>query len=187
MTIGDDNVSRVDIGGSPARPAERRGDNLRRHPLAARDEQIARARREVAEHADGDAQFPVLARGFVNRCQQPASCGSGWDEPARDVAVPAEERGRGTSSLGRASRRGRRGAFEQKVGDAAERGGDDHERTFVPADQLDRPLDCGDVGERRPAKLPDFERALLCGCHGHLIPDEAEAAATPSMARRTAS
>ncbi len=31
----------------------------------------------------------------------------------------------------------------------------------VPAISVDGPLDRGDVGERRPAELPDFERPLL--------------------------
>ena len=50
LPVGDDDLGRIDVGGRAAAlgPAPPRGS--RRHPLAARDEQVARARREVAEH-----------------------------------------------------------------------------------------------------------------------------------------
>ena len=62
VAVGDDDLGGIDIGGAPARAGQRRGDDLRRHPLSARDEQVARAWGEVPEHADRDAELAVLAR-----------------------------------------------------------------------------------------------------------------------------
>ena len=82
MVIGDDDFGGIDIGGTPAP----RGSAPRRRSaptsLAARDEQVARARGEVPEHADRDAELAVLARRVLDRRQQPSSGGAGWDEAA---------------------------------------------------------------------------------------------------------
>ena len=100
MAIGNDNVDRVDVLRPPADAAECRGENLRRHALAARDEQVARSRRQVTEHADGDAQFPVLARGRVDGCQQLSPRWPRRHQAARHVTVAAEKDGGAPGRVG---------------------------------------------------------------------------------------
>ena len=143
----------------------------------------------MSEHANRNAQLAVLARGAVNRGEQPTSRRAGRDEGAGDVAMPAEEGGCSPRRVGALAGGGRGGAFEQEVGHTAERGCDDHERALVASDEADGPLDRRDIGEGGTAELPDLEWSRLLVCHGHLgaVEDEEDGTATRSMARRTAS
>ena len=99
---------------------ERRGQDRRRHALAARHEHVARARREVAEHADRAAQLAVLARRRVDRREQrvvaPGPAG-------RSARATSRCRRRNTAAARRRRRRSSRDvaaarAVEQQVGDA---------------------------------------------------------------------
>ena len=134
LAVGDDNLYRIDVRRSPSRPLEGGGEDRRRHALAARDEQVARAWREVPEHADRDAQLAVLARGGVDGAPEDGVAPARRDQLAGDLAMTPQERRSRPGGVG-CARRGACGALEQQIGDAGERRGDDDERPVMPRDQ----------------------------------------------------
>ena len=75
----------------------------------------------------------------------------------REVAVAAEEGGRGGGGRIGLAGDGTAGAVEEEVGHAREGGDHDHERAAVGADERDRVAHGRRVGERRPAELPDLQ------------------------------
>ena len=161
MAVGDDDVRRVDVDCArrPARvsaAARICADN----PLAARDEQVAGARREVAEHADRRR----TARGTRARLRR---------------SSPSSARRAGPPAAGRARRRGA-GAGTRPTPARPRRFArpwpsprPSSSRSVTPpsaeATMTSGPLCAaisatarriaGGVGERRAAELPDFERA----------------------------
>ena len=166
MLVGFDHLERVDVDRAAAGPGQRRGENLRRHALAARDQAIAGARLEVVEQADGGAELAVLAGRDVDRRQQLAARRAARQQRAHHVAVAAEEGRRQPRDLVAAPCEGLAGAFEQQVGDAGERRRHDDQRPRVSGDERRGLLDLFGGGERRAAELPDFERLAAAGAGG---------------------
>ena len=147
LSVGDDDFRGLDIRRSPPSPHERRRDNLRRHALTARHQEVAGARREVPEHADRNAQLAEFARGGIDRGQKTASRRPGGNQPSCDVPVAAEEGRSGSGGFGLSPGRGCVGSLEQQIRDASERGGDNDERPMMPRDELDGAFDGRNVGE----------------------------------------
>ena len=94
MAVGRDDVRPVHVDRPPPAGGEDGGEDGGRHPLAAGDEHVAGARRQVPEHADRAAQIAVFARRRIDPREQRASCRSRGQHGPDDFAVtPQEHRG----------------------------------------------------------------------------------------------
>jgi hypothetical protein len=72
-TVGGHEFGGVDVYGSAASRRQRFSEKCRRHPFAARHEQVHRTRFEMSEHRDRTTQIAILARGVVDAGQERAS------------------------------------------------------------------------------------------------------------------
>src|SRR6185503_2177290 len=111
----------------------------------------------MREDRNRSAEVTVFACRLVDGCEQLSTGTARRQQFLRDLTVPPQERRRDRSGLVASARRGFVRAVEQQIGDAAKRGGDNHERTGMRGDDGRRSLNGGGVGERGAAEFPDFE------------------------------
>jgi hypothetical protein len=165
VLVGADEVERVDESAFLARRRDGRGQDCGRQLLAAGNQRVARARGQVAQHADGPAQIAIFLGRSVDdghHGTEGAALAEGGAS-GRAVAIPelCRRMGRRFGS----SRDGVFGALEQKIGDAAERGGHHHQGALVRGNARGGPRDGMPVGEGGSPELPHFKRLRTGRCH----------------------
>ena len=158
--VGADDVPCVDELRATTCRRDGSGQHRGRQFLAAAHHRVAGPRLEVAQHADGPAQFLELRRGAVDLGEQLPKRPPIPGGRLRGGLMPAAERLGGLFRGHEPARRRVGSSVEQEIGDAAERRGHDDERAFVRGNAHRGPLDRLAVGERRTAELPHFQCVL---------------------------
>jgi hypothetical protein len=166
VLVSGDHIECVDIQRPPAGTAEGRRENLRGHALAAGDQPIAGARRQIVEQAHGGAQIAILPGRRIDQGEQLAPDRPRRNQRAYHFAVSAQERRGGLAHVRAPPGQRLRGPLEQQVGNARQRGRDHDERPVMLGNQRRRLLDLLGGGQRGAPELPDFERDLAAGGAG---------------------
>ena len=160
LVSGDTRVRRHT---TPAgRHGEGRSENLRGHALAAGDQPIAGARRQIVEQAHGGAQIAILPRRRIDHGEQLAP-----DRPRRDQRAYTSRCGAGTPR--RSCSRPRAPAAlarppRAEVGNADSGKGPHSARDAWQSSPP--PSGSAGGGQRGAPELPDFERDLAAGGAG---------------------
>ena len=168
--VGVDDLERVDIRRPGARGAERGGHQTRAQPLAAGNEIVGRARREVAKESKALRQRLELVEGIGDLREHLGTGGTGGEQDAGDFRMPRPEAGNerrdGTGLAGPGLLR----HGEERVGGPRHRR-DDHDgglRT-VATDDVDGVADGGGIGQRRTAELVHMRCSACSGHRGERI------------------
>ena len=141
MAVGDDDLRGVDIGRAAARPgaAPRRRSAPTSAPRARRAGRSRAGRGVRARRSRRRARGTRAPRSSIVASSRRLAGPAGM-RPRATSQVPAQEDGRGLGRVGAPPGGRRRRALEQQVGDAAERGRDNHERALVPLDRDPPPV-----------------------------------------------
>jgi hypothetical protein len=153
-------LRRLDVPPPRARRPERRRHQARAQPLAARGDEVAGARRQVAEEAEpGGHRLELVALGR-DAGEQLRAGRPRRHRRARRLRVLAPQLRDELRDRPRVAGLRPGGDREQRVRRAGHGRDDDHGRLgAVGADDSDRVTDRGSVGQRSPAELVDVRGA----------------------------
>ena len=190
MLVGGHHLERVDILRPPAGACECRGENLPRHPLAARDDPVAGSRRQVIEQADSGTEVAIFTGSRVHGSEELSPGRSRRYQGAHHLAMPAQERRSVLADVGPAPGQGMGRTLEQEVGDPRQRRRHDDERSLMSARSARPP---SESGRRRRAMPRRISRLRAGRVNGRCVKVKepryllATAVLNRSTARRTAS
>ena len=153
--VGVDEVERVDVRCARCRPASSAAATRRRaEPLAARDDVVAGARRELAQQAQALAPAPRAPRTLGDDGQDVGPVPAAGEQRARHLRVAAAQAGDQGRDGARVAASGLLRHGQERVG-GPRHGGDDHDGRLgaMAADDVDGVADRGGIGQRRTAEL----------------------------------
>ena len=107
------------------------GQQRRRHPFAARNQEIQRAWLEVSEDRDCSAEIAVLPRRLIDLREQRSAFSAGWQQCFYRETVTLKKCRRARRRVVDRSCRRVLSTAKQEVGNSGQRGRDDDERAVM--------------------------------------------------------